>query len=56
MRKPDVQLFELLGSQLVDSPVCDRMHLDETSFTKYAEMSRNLRLAQPKPIGDFPHR
>jgi len=32
------------------------MHLDEPGITKDAEMLGNLRLAEPKSIGDFPPR
>jgi hypothetical protein len=31
------------------------MYLDEPGITKYAEMFGNLRLLEPKSIGDFPH-
>jgi hypothetical protein len=53
--QPGIQLFERLGPQLVDPPIGDWLYLDESGFTKYAEMFGNLRLVEMKSVGDFPY-
>lgn len=53
--QPGVEFLKWFGLQLVDPPIGQRMHFDEPGITKDTEMLGNLRLVEPKSLGDFPH-
>src|SRR5438445_3418087 len=55
-RQPVVELLQGLRAQAVDTLLRQRTHLDEPGFAQDAKVLGDLRLPQPKPVGDLPHR
>src|SRR5256712_2139124 len=55
-RQPVVELLQGLRAQAVDALLRQRTHLDEPGFAQDAKVLGDLRLPQPEPVSDLPHR
>src|SRR5437899_5442220 len=54
--QPVVELLQRLRAQPVDPLLRQRTDLDEPGFAQDAKVLRDLRLPQPEPVSDLPHR
>src|SRR3989442_15956902 len=55
-RQPVVELLERLRAQAVDPLLRHGTDLDEPGFAQDAKVLGDLRLPQPEPVSDLPHR